>query len=569
MTNNNDVSANDANMTGLSYLKGDQSQPLLVTTIGRAFAKTVAEFGAKEAAVFVEQKKRFTYNELDIEVDRLAGGLLSLGLKVGDRIGIWSPNRYEWLATQFATAKIGLILVNINPAYRLNELEYALNKVECKALILAPQFKSSNYVDMLNTIIPELKTAKNNQFDAAKIPSLKFLISMGSQIHSGMFSYEQVVNMATPAHKSQIKTIEASLNPNDAINIQFTSGTTGTPKGATLSHYNIVNNADAVTQTIQFTAADTLCIPIPLYHCFGMVMGTLGCVVRGAKMVFPSESFDPQACLNALADEKCTALYGVPTMFVSMFAEPDFEAKDYSSLRTGVMAGALCPIEVMNKAVNKMNMKQLTICYGMTETSPVSLQTHVDCTLEKRVSTVGLILPHLEVKTIDEQGEITPIGVKGELCTRGYSVMLGYWGDDETTNQSIDNNGWMHTGDIAVIDEQGYGTIVGRIKDMIIRGGENIYPREIEDFLFKHEAIINAQIFGIHSDKYGEEVCAFITVKDGDTLTEDDVKDYCKNQIAHYKIPKYVKFVSEMPMTVTGKPQKFIMKKLMEDALEN
>ncbi len=362
-----------------------------------------------------------------------------------------------------------------------------------------------------------------------------------------------------------IKTIAASLDPDDAINIQFTSGTTGTPKGATLSHYNILNNANFVTKTIDFDETDILCIPVPLYHCFGMVIGSLGCVIRGASMIFPSESFEPLACLKAVENEDCTAIYGVPTMFVAMFSDPSFDQRDYSSLRTGIMAGALCPIEVMNKAVGKMNLKQLTICYGMTETSPVSFQTHIDTPLDKRVSTVGLVHPHLEVKIIGENGKLTSIGKKGELCTRGYSVMLGYWDDDDATNKVIKADGWLHTGDLAIIDNDGYGNIVGRIKDMIIRGGENIYPKEVEDYLFKHNDIINVQVFGIHSDRLGEEVCAFITLKDGVKLSKDAVVEFCKGQIAHYKIPKYIKFVDEMPMTVTGKPQKFIMRQIMEN----
>ncbi|NRA87955.1 MAG: AMP-binding protein [Rhizobiales bacterium] len=551
----------------ISYLKGSQKEPLIYTTIGKIFSKTVEKFGPREAAIFVDQNMRLTYYDLDREVDRLAGGLLSLGLKTGDRVGIWSPNRYEWLVTQFATAKIGLILVNINPAYRLTELEYALNKVECKALILAPQFKSSNYIEMIQTLIPELEQSESTKFTSAKIPSLNYIISMGDSVNKGILGFDQVCKMAAPAHKIMINKIANRLDPDDAINIQFTSGTTGTPKGATLSHYNILNNANFVTQTMQFSENDILCIPVPLYHCFGMVMGTLGCVVRGSKMVFPSEAFDATSCLNAIEQEKCTALYGVPTMFVSLFSDASFKTRDYSSLRTGIMAGALCPIEVMNRAVNEMNLAQITICYGMTETSPVSFQTHVNTPLDKRVSTVGLVHPQLEVKVIDEAGKTVAIGEKGELCTRGYSVMLGYWGDTETTNSAIDASRWMHTGDLAVFDKQNYCTIVGRIKDMIIRGGENIYPKEIEDFLFKHDAIINVQIFGVHSDQYGEEVCAFITSKDGSVLKQEDVKAFCKGQIAHYKIPKYIKFVNEMPMTVTGKPQKFVMKDMMEKEL--
>jgi len=558
-----------SDIVGFSYVKGTQKDPLIYTTIGKVFAATVAKFGSRESAVFIAQNKRFSYYDLDREVDRLAGGWLSLGLKTGDRLGIWSPNRYEWLITQFATAKIGIILVNLNPAYRLNELEYALNKVQCKALLLAPAFKSSNYLEMIETLVPELACATNYKIEAKRVPSLQHIICMGESQHNGIYRFEQICNMAGPAHKMMIAEIEKKLDPDDPINIQFTSGTTGTPKGATLSHYNILNNANFVTQAMNFSEDDVLCLPVPLYHCFGMVMGTLGCVMRAAKMVFPSEVFSPESCLDALDNERCTALYGVPTMFVSMFSQADFKDRDYSHLRTGIMAGALCPIEVMKQAINDLNMSQITICYGMTETSPVSFQTHVDTPLDKRVATVGLIHPHLEVKIINSTGEKVIIGEKGELCTRGYSVMLGYWGDRETTNNTIDTKGWMHTGDLAVLDREGYCTIVGRIKDMIIRGGENIYPKEIEDFIVKHAAIANVQIFGITSEKYGEEVCAFIILNDQCHLSADALKEYCKGQISGYKIPKYIEFIEEMPMTVTGKPQKFVMKKMMQEILDN
>lgn len=553
--------------TNLSHLKGPTDLLLLNSTIGDLFEQSVEKYSDREAAIFIEQDKRYTYAQLNVEINKLAAGLLKIGLIKGDRLGIWSPNRSEWLITQFATAKTGIILVNINPAFRQNELEYALNKVEAKAIIIAAKFKSSNYIEMMQKLVPETLDAKDRVFVSSKIPSLKYIIRLGDEKTSGMFNFDEVTGFHNANLQDKIDKISQSLSPNDAINVQFTSGTTGTPKGATLSHYNIVNNANFVTQTLKLDEHDILCLPVPLYHCFGMVMGSLGCLIRGAKLVFPSEAFEPFSALEAIEKEKCTALYAVPTMFVTMFSDPSFKHRDFSNLRTGIMAGALCPIEIMNKAVSDMNLAQLTICYGMTETSPVSFQTHVDTPIDKRVTTVGKIHPHLEVKLVDENGTTTHMGTKGELCTRGYSVMIGYWADETATNNTIDEDGWLHTGDIATFDEQGYCIIVGRIKDMIIRGGENISPREIEDFLFEHDDIINVQIFGIDSTQYGEEVCAFITLADGRKLSTEEVKKHCKDKIAHYKIPRHIRFVDEMPMTVTGKPQKFKMKEMMESEL--
>ncbi|MGE0282476.1 MAG: AMP-binding protein [Rhizobiaceae bacterium] len=552
---------------GKSRVIGDTSRPLLGLTIPQLLARAVRANGPREAAVFVDQDKRFTWDEFAETVDQLAAGLLALGLKTGERIGIWSPNRWEWLVTQFATARIGLILVNINPAYRLAELEYALNKVSCKALITAAKFKTSDYLGMLQALAPELADAEPGSLKSKTLPHLKIVIRMGEDETPGMYNFADVLTMVGAEDLAQLDDITDELDPNDAVNIQFTSGTTGMPKGATLTHRNIVNNADQVTSGMNFTDEDRLCIPVPFYHCFGMVMGTLGCVSKGATMVVPGEGFEPGATLRAATGEKCTALYGVPTMFVAMLDHPDFKNFDFSTLRTGIMAGAPCPIEVMKKVNSLMNMPEVTIAYGMTETSPVSFQSAVDDPLEKRVSSVGRIRPHLEVKLVDESGNAVPVGQPGELCTRGYSVMKGYWGDPEKTKDAIDADGWMHTGDLATFDEDGYCNIVGRVKDMVIRGGENVYPREVEEFLYRHPKIAQVQVFGVPDQKYGEELCAWVVVAAGEKLNEEEVKAFCQGQIAHYKIPRYVRFKPELPMTVTGKPQKFIMRDAMVEEL--
>ncbi len=552
---------------GLSHVVGDRGEPLLEATIPEFFARTVAAHGDREAAVFVEQGRRFTWNELSSAVDAFAGGLLSLGLSKGDRVGIWSPNRWEWLVTQYATARIGVILVNINPAYRLYELEYALNKVGCAALVSAARFKTSDYIGMIQSIAPELATAKPGALQAARVPALRSVIRMGDEQTPGMFNFAEIEARGASVAKAELDRITADLDRHDAINIQFTSGTTGAPKGATLTHANILNNGSLVTAAMNFSADDRLCIPVPFYHCFGMVMGSLGCVSKGATMVFPGEGFDPVATLKAVEAERCTALYGVPTMFVGMLDHPDFAKFDLSSLRTGIMAGAPCPIEVMKRVVSKMNMSEVTIAYGMTETSPVSFQSAVDDPLERRVSTVGRIHPHVEVKVVDGDGKTAPVGERGELCTRGYSVMRGYWGDDERTAEAIDADGWMHTGDLATIDAQGYCNIVGRVKDMIIRGGENVYPREVEEFLYRHPKVREVQVFGVPDPRFGEEVCAWIVPQAGHEVTEDEIKTFCKDQIAHYKVPRYVRFRDSLPMTVTGKPQKFLMREAMVDEL--
>lgn len=556
-----------APVDGRAHVSGDRSVPLLDKTIPELFSETVSKYATLDAAVFVGQDKRFTWSELSDAVDALAAGFLALGLEKGDRVGIWSPNRWEWLVTQFATARIGLILVNINPAYRLTELEYALNKVGCRALVTAAQFKTSDYLGMIETLAPELATAEPGRLKAKKLPALEIVIRMGDDSSPGMFNFGDVLATAARDDYDRLDRITEGLKPGDAINIQFTSGTTGAPKGATLTHSNIVNNGNFVTSAIKLTVDDRLCIPVPLYHCFGMSMGTMGCVTKGATMVFPGEGFDAGATLKALAQEGCTGLYGVPTMFVAMLDHADFSTFDLSSLRTGIMAGSPCPIEVMKKVVSLMHMSQVTIAYGMTETSPVSFQSGVDDPLEKRVSTVGRIHPHVEVKAVGPDGATVAVGEPGELCTRGYSVMKGYWEDAEKTREAIDADGWMHTGDLATIDADGYCNIVGRVKDMVIRGGENVYPREVEEFLYRHPKVKEVQVFGIPDDKYGEELCAWIVLKPGQIATEQEIKAFCAGQIAHYKVPRYIRFRTELPMTVTGKPQKFLMREAMVEEL--
>ncbi|MBL4768888.1 MAG: AMP-binding protein [Rhodobacteraceae bacterium] len=551
---------------GQSYLRGANSPPLAHVTIPQLLRQAVEEFGPRDAVVFCDQNIRMSYDEFGRAVDEFATGLLALGLNKGDRVGIWSPNRCEWLLTQFATARIGLVLVNINPAYRLSELEYALNKVGCKALVTARSFKSSDYIDMIRTLAPELKTSTPGHLNAAKLPDLCSVIVIGDEPGPGLFSFAQVCHLGGPEQQSRLTEIDRTLDPDDPINIQFTSGTTGRPKGATLTHNNIVNNARFTTGRINLTKADRLAIPVPLYHCFGMVMGVLGAVSKGAAMIFPGEAFDPVQTLDAVAAERCTALYGVPTMFVAMLEDLRQNPRDLSSLRTGIMAGAPCPTEVMLRVNSQMHMNEVTICYGMTETSPVSFQSFVDDPTDKRCETVGRIHPHLEVKVIGEDGQIVPVGQQGELCTRGYSVMKDYWDDPEQTANAI-IDGWMHTGDLTVIDTEGFCSIVGRVKDMIIRGGENIYPREIEEYLYRHPKISNVQVFGIPDDRLGEIVCAWVIAKPDVKLSEDEVRNFCAGQIAHYKIPKHVRIVTELPMTITGKPQKFIMRDQMLDLL--
>lgn len=548
-----------------SYVKGSSTPKLVDLTISQLLKKSVSQYGSRDAFIFPNNK--FSYSTFDQAVDALAIGFLALGLDKGDRLGIWSPNRLEWVLTQFATARIGVILVNINPAYRLSELEFSLNKVGCKALILAKKFKSSDYLDMIYTLAPEIDVCSPGELKATKLPELKHVIVMGSvENFKGLWSFEEVHSLGGDAEKKRLLQIEKTLKPGDAINIQFTSGTTGQPKGATLSHHNIVNNANLLTDRINLTEIDRLAIPVPLYHCFGMVMGVLGAVSKGAAMIFPGEAFDPKSTIDSLVKEKCTAIYGVPTMFVAILQELDVSPKKLSDLRTGIMAGAPCPIEVMKKVNTQMNMKEVTICYGMTETSPVSFQSFVDDPIDKRCETVGRVHPHLEVKIVDNLGKIVPVDTTGEICTRGYSVMKGYWNDVARTNDVI-NDGWMHTGDLGVFDREGFCTITGRLKDMIIRGGENIYPREIEEFLFSNTKIREVQVFGVPDKKMGEEVCAWIVPMAGCNFIENELDKFCRGKIAHFKIPKYFEFVDELPMTITGKPQKFIMRDKMIEML--
>jgi fatty-acyl-CoA synthase len=546
--------------TTASYVCGTSEQALIYQTIGDAFDQAVGRWPDKEAVVVRHQAIRWTYRQLGDAVDAFASGLLALDLEPGDRVGIWSPNNIEWVIAQFASAKAGLILVNINPAYRKGELSYTLKKVGCKALILAREFKSSDYVGMLREIAPAIDSCKSGRLNLPGFPDLRSLVVISDEPVRGMFGFADIAAMAPEDATAQLSARALKIQPDDPVNIQFTSGTTGLPKGATLTHFNVLNNGYFVGQAMKFTDQDRLCIPVPLYHCFGMVLSVLASVLHGATMVFPSEAFEARAVLEAVSEEKCTALNGVPTMFIAVLEDPEFERFDFSHLRTGIMAGAPCPIEVMRKVINDMNMEQVTICYGMTETSPVSFQSATDDPVEKRVSTVGRIHPHVQVKIVDENGMLVPRGASGELCTRGYSVMLGYWDDEGQTAETIDTAGWLHTGDLAAIDDEGYCDIVGRVKDMIIRGGENIYPREIEEYLFQHPKIQEVAVFGVPDERFGEEVAAWIKLRDGETMEVAEIRDYCNEQIAYYKVPKHIVVVDDFPMTATGKIQKYIMR---------
>jgi fatty-acyl-CoA synthase len=546
-----------------SHVQGASSVPLIGETIGVHFDRAAARWHDRDALIVRHQDIRWSYGELKARVDAFAAGLLALGLAPGDRIGIWSPNNSEWAITQFATAKAGLILVNINPAYRLSELEYALNKVGCKALVTADRFKGSDYVAMLRELAPEIDRSPPGELEVKRLPSLRTLIRIGRGETRGFYAFDEVLRMGRDRHLAALEERASRLQFDDPINIQFTSGTTGAPKGATLTHHNILNNGFFIGEALRLTDHDRICIPVPLYHCFGMVLGNLACITHGAAMVYPSEGFDPLATLEAVAAERCTVLYGVPTMFIAELGHPEFRRFDLSSLRTGIMAGSPCPIEVMKRCVSEMNMREVTIAYGMTETSPVSTQTSCDDPLERRVSTVGRAHPHVEIKIVDGDGRVVAPGTPGELCTRGYSVMLGYWNDPEKTSEAVDRAGWMHTGDLATIDEDGYCNIVGRIKDMVIRGGENVYPREIEEFLFRHPKIEAVQVIGVPDEKYGEELCAWVKLKPGASANAEEIQAFCRGQISHYKIPRYIKFVDGFPMTVTGKVQKFVMREAM------
>ncbi len=529
-------------MTALAYAHGASATPLIGETIGENLERTVAAHPDGLALVSRHQDLRFTYAELDDAVNEVARGLMALGLEPGDRLGIWSPNVAEWVLVQYATAKAGVILVNINPAYRTSELAYALRQSGCRVLVAARSFKTNDYVAMVDEVRPGLT-------------ALEQVIYLDSP------DWDRLRARATEVSAGALAERMASLSFDDPINIQYTSGTTGFPKGATLSHHNILNNGFFVGEGCRYTEADRVCIPVPFYHCFGMVLGNLAVTTHGAAIVLPDAAFEPKSVLEAVQAERCTSLYGVPTMFIAELEHPDFASYDLASLRTGIMAGSPCPVEVMKQVVDRMHMEDVTICYGMTETSPVSTQTVPEDSLEHRVSTVGRVHPHVEVKVIDpESGRTLRRGEAGELCTRGYSVMSGYWEDPERTAEAIDVAGWMHTGDLATMDSDGYVNIVGRIKDMIIRGGENIYPREIEEFLYTHPDVTDVSVIGVPDVKYGEELMAWVKVREGATLTEDAVKDFCRGRIAHYKVPRYVKFTDGFPMTVTGKIQKFKMR---------
>ena len=525
-----------------SYSHGTSATPLLGETIGDNLRRIAGQFGGSEIVVDAPTGRRWTYRQFDADTDALARGLLAAGIQARDRVGIWSPNCAEWVLLQFATAKIGAILVNINPAYRSHELGFVLRQSEVRLLVSAESFKTSNYRAMIGEVSDGLD-------------GLERVIYLGTPEWDELFTSGQSGDAGALARR------EAELAFDDPINIQYTSGTTGFPKGATLSHHNILNNGFFIGEMCRYTERDRVCIPVPFYHCFGMVLGNLAAVTHGACIVIPAPGFEPAATLRATADERCTSLYGVPTMFIAELALPDFADYDLSTLRTGIMAGSPCPVEVMKRVVSEMHMAEVTIAYGMTETSPVSCQTRPDDDTERRVSTVGRVHPHVEVKIINpDSGLVLPRGELGEMCTRGYSVMLGYWNEPEKTAEAIDAGRWMHTGDLAVMDEAGYLNIVGRIKDMVIRGGENVYPREVEEFLYAHPAIENVQVIGVPDAKYGEELCAWVKLRPGAELTEEDVRAFCVGKIAHYKVPRYVRFTEEFPMTVTGKVQKFKMR---------
>ena len=550
-----------------SFVSGAGAKPLRYQTIGNALLEAAERFANREALIVRHQAIRWNYAELMQRVDDLAAGLITLGFQPGDRVGIWAPNCAEWVLTQFATARAGLILVNINPAYRTHELEYVLNKVSCKGLVTAGRFKSSNNIAMLQELAPELHTAEPGELFSHRLPHLKAVIRLGEEESPGCYNFSRIPAMGGAGERRRLEELSTLLQPDDAINIQFTSGTTGSPKGATLTHFNILNNGYFVGEAMKITERDRICIPVPFYHCFGMVLGNLNCITHGAAMVIPNDGFDPALTLTTVSAERCTALYGVPTMFIAELDLPEFQDYDLSSLRTGIMAGSSCPIEIMKRVVAEMNMSEITIAYGMTETSPVSFQSSTDDPLQRRVSTVGRIHPHVQVKIIDAEGRTVPIGEKGELCTRGYNVMLGYWDEEDKTGEAIDAAGWMHTGDLATIDAQGYCNIVGRVKDMVIRGGENVYPREVEEFLYGHDKIQDVSVFGVPDDKYGEQLCAWIKLKQGQAADEAEIKAFCKDRIAHHKVPYYVRFVDDFPMTVTGKLQKFIMRDRMIEEL--
>jgi fatty-acyl-CoA synthase len=554
-------------MAMLSYAHGSGDTPLLGVTVGQLLDSAARRWPDNDALIVVDQGIRWNWRELRERARNFAAGLIALGLQPGDRVGMLAPNRAEWIVVQFGTAYAGLVLVNINPAYRTGELEYALKKVGCRALVAESAFKTSDYIAMLNDIAPELATSVPGELHSARVPDLRIVIRLGSDRSPGMFNFDEVAAGARPRDLQSLGSIGRTLDFDAPINIQFTSGTTGSPKAATLTHHNIVNNASMSASIMKFTERDRLCMPVPMYHCFGMVLGTLLCTSSGAAIVLPAAGFEADACLRAIEAERCTAVHGVPTMFIAMLDEPDFLDRDTTSLRTGIMAGAPCPIELMHRVIDEMHLVEITIGYGMTETGPLSTQTLPDDPIELRVGTVGRPLPNTEIKVIDEDGHIVPRGEPGELCTRGYNVMRGYWGDPERTAKDIDAAHWIRTGDIATMDDDDYLRIVGRSKDMLIRGGENIYPREIEEFLYTNPKIEQAEVVGVPDPKFGEEVAAWIKLHEGQTASEAEIREFCKGRLAHFKIPKYIRFVDEYPMTVTGKVQKYLIRERMAEEL--
>jgi fatty-acyl-CoA synthase len=554
--------------TAASFVSGTSERPLLYRTVDAVLKSAMDEGPDRSALVLPHQSARFSFAEFDREVERVARGMIAFGLKPGDRIGIWAPNCLEWLLTMFGAARAGLVLVNINPAYQSSELDFAMRFVGCRALVFAPRFKGSDYAAILRSLIPELGSDAPGQLRSASFPELRLLVRVGSEPLSGGLSFEELRACGQGVDDTVMRSIKDQQDADQVFNIQFTSGTTGTPKGASLTHFNLVNNGFFVGEGMRLTNQDRVCIPVPLYHCFGMVLGVLAAMTHGAASVFPGEAFEPLSVLETVVRERCTALHGVPTMFIGELEHPRFGEFDLSTLRTGIMAGSPCPIALMQRVVTQMHMPEVTICYGMTETSPVSFQSGPDDPLERRVSTVGRVHPHVQVKIIDAEGRITPRGTAGELLTRGYSVMRGYWADPERTRQVVDEAGWMHTGDLAVIDEAGFCNIVGRVKDIIIRGGENISPREIEEFLYRHPAVLDVAVVGLPDPKYGEVVCACIQLRPGRSATEEEIRSFCSGQIAHYKVPRYVRFVDGFPLTVSGKVQKYLIRERLRTELD-
>jgi len=547
----------------LSYAYGTSHQPLLGMTIGDKFDQACQQYAEKDALISLHQNIRLSYRELQNQVNAFACSLLKMGLQKGDRLGIWSPNCAEWTIAQFAAFKAGIILVNLNPAYKSYEIEYVLNKVACKGLIIASAFKTSDYQEILTHLAPEIPLSTDKELHSVRLPKLKYVIKIDDEQHAGIYRFSDLLVAPSQSQLTELAHIAATLQFDETINIQFTSGTTGNPKGTMLTHNNILNNGYFVGEAIHLSPEDRVCISVPLFHCFGMVMGNLACITHGSTMIYPSAVFNPLASLQAIQQEKCTAAYGVPTMFIAMLEHEQFDEFDLSSLRTGIMAGSPCPQEIMQRVIDRMHMRDITICYGMTETAPVSAQSSTLDSLECRVATVGRVHPHLEIKVVDEEGKVVPRGQLGELCVRGYSVMLGYWDDEDKTKEVIDVANWMHTGDIAAMDEQGFIQIKGRLKDVVIRGGENLFPKEIEDFLYTHPDISDVQVIGIPDVKYGEELCACIILHDHHQVTEESIRAYCAQHISHNKVPRYVQFFQEFPLTASGKAQKFKLREHM------